>query len=166
MSKVITAQPLTRETFAEFGDVIEAAGEHYPINAGKAERFHALATADARGPNGKVVISIVKGTPYEFPLSLTMVERHPLGSQAFVPLSPRPYLVVVCHDMDGRPAEPHAFVTRSGQGVNYPANRWHAVLTPIGQDQDFLVVDRAGDGINLEEHFFDEPYQIHLPVEN
>jgi ureidoglycolate lyase len=166
MSKVITAQPLTRETFAEFGEVIEAAGEHYPINAGKAERFHALVTADARGPNGKIVISIVKGTPYEFPLSLTMVERHPLGSQAFVPLSPRPYLVLVCHNMDGGPGEPHAFVARSGQGVNYPANRWHAVLTPIGQDQDFLVVDRAGDGVNLEEHFFDEPYQIHLPVEN
>jgi ureidoglycolate lyase len=166
MSRKIVAQPLTREAFAEFGDVIEASGEHYPINSGKAERFHALATADARGPNGKVAISIVKGTPYEFPLSMNMVERHPLGSQAFVPLSPRPYLVVVCHDVGGRSGEPHAFVAHSGQGVNYPANRWHAVLTPIGQDQDFLVVDRTGDGVNLEEHFFDQPYEIHLPIED
>src|SRR5262249_24955623 len=110
VSRIITARPLTRQAFAEFGEVIEAAGEHYPINSGKAERYHALATAEARGPYAKVVISIVKGTAYDFPLRLTMVERHPLGSQAFVPLSPRPYLVVVCHDHDGRPGEPHAFV--------------------------------------------------------
>jgi ureidoglycolate lyase len=166
VSRIVTARPLTREAFAEFGEVIEAAGEHYPINGGKAERYHALATADAYGPNARVVISIVKGTPYDFPLRLAMVERHPLGSQAFVPLSPRPYLVVVCHDHDGRPGEPHAFVARAGQGVNYPRGRWHGVLTPIDQDQDFLVVDRGGDGVNLEEHFFDEPYQIHLPVED
>ena len=64
------------------------------------------------------------------------------------------------------PGEPHAFVTAPGQGVNYPRNRWHGVLTPIGEDQDFLVVDRGGDGVNLEEYFFDEPYEIHLPVED
>ena len=90
---------LTREAFAEFGDVIETGGDnHYPINGGKAERYHDLATAEAQGPNARVLISIVRGTPYEFPLKLTMVERHPLGSQAFIPLSPRPFLVVVCHD--------------------------------------------------------------------
>ena len=90
--------------------MIEAAGEHYPINGGKAERYHGLATADVDGPNAKVVISVVKGTPYDFPLRFTMVERHPLGSQAFVPLVPRPYLVVVCHDHGGRPGEPHASI--------------------------------------------------------
>ena len=52
---------------------------------------------------------------------------------------------------------------RPGQGVNYPRNLWHGVLTPIGEPQDFLVVDRGGDGVNLEEHFFAEPYEIHLP---
>jgi ureidoglycolate lyase len=167
VTRIITARPLTREAFAAFGDVIDAgsARQHYPINDGKAVRYHALARPEASGPNGHVLISIIRGTPYDFPLSLKMVERHPLGSQAFVPLSPRPYLVVVCHDHDGRPDEPNVFVTHPGQGVNYPANLWHAVLTPIGEDQDFLVVDRGGDGVNLEEHFFDEPYEIHLPVE-
>jgi ureidoglycolate lyase len=105
----------------------------------------------------------VRGTPYDFPLKLTMVERHPFGSQAFIPLSPRPFLVIVCHDSDEGPGEPHAFITAPGQGVNYPRNRWHGVLTPIGEIQDFLVVDRGGDGSNLEECHFSHAYEIDLP---
>ena len=76
-------------------------GVHYPINSGKTERYHALAKPEAIGPNGHLLISLAKATPYEFPLKLAMVERHPLGSQAFIPLSPRPFLVVVCHDENG-----------------------------------------------------------------
>ena len=69
--KRIVARPLTREAFAAFGDVIDTGGDnHYPINGGKAERYHDLATAEAQGPNGRVLISIVRGTPYEFPLKL------------------------------------------------------------------------------------------------
>jgi ureidoglycolate lyase len=167
MSRVITAKPLTGENFADFGQVIEIGGDnHYPINGGKAERFHALARADAQGPGGHVLISTVRGTPYAFPLKLKMVERHPFGSQAFIPLDPRPFLVVVCHDEDGRPGTPHAFLTKPGQGINYPRNSWHGVLTPIGEAQDFAIVDRGGEGNNLEEFFFDEPYEIHLPRRN
>ncbi|RWO81355.1 MAG: ureidoglycolate lyase [Mesorhizobium sp.] len=163
MSRIV-ARPLTRENFAEFGDVIDMGGDnHYPINGGKAERYHDLATAEAQGPNARVLISMVRGTPYDFPLKLTMVERHPFGSQAFIPLSPRPFLVVVCHDSDEGPGEPHAFITAPGQGVNYPRNRWHGVLTPIGEAQDFLVVDRGGDGSNLEECHFSHGYEINLP---
>lgn len=164
MSQAVTAQPLSRENFAPFGDVIDAGGDnHYPINAGKTERYHALARPEAIGPAGHVLISLAKATPYDFPLTLTMVERHPLGSQAFVPLSPRPFLVVVCHDEGGKPGLPQAFLAQPGQGVNYPRNTWHGVLTPIGEPQDFLIVDRGGDGNNLEEFFFAEPYEIHLP---
>jgi ureidoglycolate lyase len=94
-----------------------------------------------------------------------MVERHPLGSQAFMPLGGRPYLVVVCSDGPHGPQQPEAFVARGDQGVNYPPSRWHAVLTPIGEAQDFLVVDRGGGGINLEEFHFPEPYEIRLPTE-
>ncbi|RST86943.1 ureidoglycolate lyase, partial [Aquibium carbonis] len=157
--------PLTREAFAPFGDVIETEGaRHYPINGGKCERYHDLATVEAKGENARVLVSIFKGTPYPFPLELTLVERHPLGSQAFMPLTPAPFLVVVCPDgPGGGPGTPRAFVTRPGQGVNYPAGRWHAVLTPIGAPQDFLVVDRGGDGNNLEEHVFEEPWIVTLP---
>ncbi len=164
MSRVLTARTLTRENFGGFGEVIDMEGDlHYPINAGKAERFHALARAEAAGPNGHVLISMVRGTPYAFPLELAMVERHPLGSQAFMPLSPRPFLVVVCHDGEDGPGLPHAFVTQPGQGVNFPRDLWHAILTPIGAAQDYLVVDRGGDGSNLEEFFFPQPFEVRLP---
>ncbi len=165
MSRIVIALPLTRESFAPFGDVIDTGGDnHYLINGGKTERYHALARPEATGPGGHVLISIGKATAYELPLTLAMVERHPLGSQAFIPLSPRPFLVVVCHDENGRPGEPHAFMTQPGQGVNYPRNRWHGVLTPIGDAQDFLIVDRGGEGSNLEEFFFETPYEIRVPT--
>ena len=165
MSRIVTAIPLTRAAFAPFGDVIDTdCDTHYPINQGKCERYHDLAKVEAAGENARVLVSIFKGTPYPFPLKLEMVERHPFGSQAFMPLSPAPFLVVVCHDTPDGPGEPHAFITAPGQGVNYKRNLWHAVLTPIGEPQDFLVVDRGGDENNLEEHYFSEPWQIRLPA--
>jgi len=168
MTRIITARQLTRENFAPFGEVLDAKDwpNHYPINNGKCERYHDLTTAEAAGTNARVILSLFKGTPYDFPLKLTMVERHPFGSQAFMPLSPRPFLVVVAQDTPTGPGVPQAFITHPGQGVNYPKNLWHGVLTPIGEAQDFLVVDRAGEENNVEEHFFGEPYEIHLPVED
>ena len=164
MSRILTAKPLTRAAFAPFGDVIDTDWvNHFPINDGKCERYHDLAGVEAEGPEARVLISIFKATPYAFPLRLAMVERHPLGSQAFVPLSQAPFLVVVCPDGPDGPATPQAFVTAPGQGVNYRRNTWHAVLTPIGVDQDFLVVDRGGGGDNLDEHFFAEPWEVRLP---
>jgi ureidoglycolate lyase len=163
MARIVVAQPLNREAFAPFGEVIEIGGNrHFPINGGKAERYHALAAADATGQNAQVLISTVRSAPYELPLRLTMVERHPLGSQAFIPLQPRPFIVVVCHDEGGRPGMPHAFLAGPAQGVNYPRNSWHGVLTPIGEPQDFAIVDRGGDGVNLEEFYFDEPYEVRV----
>lgn len=162
--QIVVALPLTRENFAPFGDVIDTNGDnHYPINNGKCERYHALARAEAGGPNGHVIINLFKATPYAFPLKLSMVERHPFGSQAFIPLSPRPFLAVVAPDTPDGPGQPHAFVTAPGQGVNYSRNLWHGVLTPIGEPQEFVVVDRGGDGSNLEEFHFSHPYEIHLP---
>lgn len=164
MTRTLTAAPLTREAFAPFGDVLDTDWhDRFHINAGMAERFHDMAKVEATGPEAKVIISIFRGNPYPFPLQLKLVERHPFGSQAFMPLTPAPFLVVVCPDRLDGPGQPHAFVTAPGQGVNYHRNVWHAVLTPIGQKQDFLVVDRGGDGNNLEEFVFDEPFEIRLP---
>ena len=119
----ILARPLTREAFAPFGDVIDTDWpHHYPINQGKAKRYHGLAKVEAEGPGAEVLISIFHGTPYDFPLQLSMVERHPLGSQAFIPLGGRRFLVVVCPDENGRPGTPHAFVTTHSQGVSYRPN--------------------------------------------
>jgi ureidoglycolate lyase len=157
----ILIEPLTAEAFAPFGQVMEMAGaNHYPINGGMTERYHDLARVELSGMHARPLISIFRGQPYELPLTLKLVERHPLGSQAFYPLSDRPFLVVVAEDLSGVPATPRAFLTAPGQGVNIAMNTWHGVLTPLEAASDFLVVDRGGDGNNLEEYSFSTPYLI------
>lgn len=162
MSRHVAIKPLTAEAFAPFGDVVERRGEpSFQINAGMCDRFHDLARIDLAGEDARPIISIGHGRPYELPLKLSMVERHPLGSQAFIPLHDRPFLVTVAADEGGVPGEPVAFMTNGAQGVNYHRNTWHGVLTPLDTAGDFLIVDRAGKGENLEEHHFDEPYLIY-----
>ena len=164
MTRIITAVPLTAEAFAPFGNVIETEGAvERVINNGNCTRYHDLARVEAHGPNARVLVNIFRAGGYSFPLKLKHVERHPFGSQAFMPLSGRPFLVVVSREGDAGPGRPNAFITAPGQGVNYARNMWHGVLTPIGEAQDFLVVDRGGDGSNLEEFVFDEPWTIELP---
>src|SRR5689334_13555252 len=98
MSK-LAIEPLTADDFRDFGDVIETAGaHHYTINQGFAERFHALAQADCNHENGQVIISLFRGQPRPMPIAISLMERHPLGSQAFYPLQARDWLVVVAHD--------------------------------------------------------------------
>jgi len=157
----IYIEPLTRAAFAPFGDVIETAGAtHFAINGGMTERFHDLARIELAGAGARPLLSIFRGRPYELPLRLAMVERHPLGSQAFYPLSGRPFLAIVAPDEDGVPGTPRAFRTGPGQGINVARNGWHGVLTPLEAVSDFLVVDRGGEGNNLEEHHFDEPFLV------
>jgi ureidoglycolate lyase len=159
--RTIKAQPLTKADFAPFGEVIETDGaRHFAINSGNCERYHDLAQLDVRGENGRQIVSIFAASLYALPLKLSMVERHPLGSQAFIPLDQRPFLVIVAPDENGVPGTPLAFMTAPGQGVNYAANIWHGVVTPVGAAQRFVVIDRAGDGNNLEEHFYSEPFRI------
>ncbi len=161
MSRTVLIEPLTREAFAPFGQVLTTQdAHHFPINNGMTERFHDLANVEIDGENGRTLISIFRGQPYSLPLTLKLVERHPLGSQAFMPLHNRPFLVTVCPDDNGRPGTPRAFLTQPGAGINIGRNVWHGVLTALEAEGDFLVVDRGGDGVNLEEHVFDEPYEI------
>lgn len=159
--KAISIQPLTRAAFAPFGEVIERDGAaHFPINAGKCMRYHDLATVETAGQAARALISLLRGEPYALPLTLDMVERHPLGSQAFIPLSGNGFLVVVAEETEHGPAAPLAFRTAPGQGVNIRRNVWHGILTPLDTVTDFVVVDRGGDGVNLEEHFYPAPFRI------
>jgi len=159
--RVIRAEPLTAEAFAPFGAVIEARGEpSFQINQGKCDRFHDLARVEIADAEGAPGISIGHGRPYTLPLELRMVERHPEGSQAWIPLGGDPFLVVVAPDANGVPGRPRAFLTTPGQGVNYRRGTWHGVLTPLVRPQPFLIVDRVGPGTNLAEHYFDEPWII------
>jgi len=157
----IVIQPLTRETFSPFGDVIEMEGaSSFPINHGMCRRYHDLAKVETTGDNARTMISLLRGRPYELPLKLEMVERHPFGSQAFVPLSGNPFLVVAAHDQPDGPTDPVAFLTGPGQGVNIHRNVWHGILTPLEGQSDFVVIDRGGDGVNLQEHFYPEAFLI------
>jgi ureidoglycolate lyase len=159
----IFANPLTIEGFAPFGDVVDFNREpDFAINNGKCDRFHGLAITDVIGDEANTGISLGYGRPYEVPLTLKMVERHPLGSQAFIPLEEKPFLVIVAEDDDGLPKQPVAFLSEGGQGVNYHRNVWHGVLTPLDTPSKFLIVDRIGEGNNLEEHFFNEPYLVKI----
>lgn len=158
----IVLQPLTQAAFAPFGDVLEATGEpDRIINAGLCDRFHDLARLDFTGKDARAGISLFRSRARTLPYTLDMMERHPLGSQAFLPMSPDPFMVIVAPDDAGRPGTPLAFLTSPGQGVNYHRNTWHGVLTPLVDNALFAVVDRISDGINLEEFVFDEPWQVH-----
>ncbi len=159
--RTIVAEPLAREAFAPFGQVIESAGaHHYPINAGNCERYHDLARVELGGVHARPLISLLKSRSFSLPYALNLVERHPLGSQAFYPLSAHPFLVVVAPDDGGTPGMPRAFVTATGQGVNIAMNTWHGVLTPLDADAEFLCVDRGGEGNNLEEFTFAQPWVV------
>jgi ureidoglycolate lyase len=159
--KTIDIKPLTREAFAPFGEVIEQEGaSSFPINAGKCTRYHDLAKIETTGDKARPMISLLRGKPYALPLELGMVERHPFGSQAFIPLGESPFLVIVAEETEDGPGQPIAFRTAPGQGVNIGRNVWHGILTPLETVSDFAVIDRAGDGVNLEEHFYAEPFLI------
>ena len=157
----IVARPLTAEAFAPYGDVIEARGApSFQINGGMCDRFHDLARFEFLGEGARAGISLGVGRPYPLPLSFDLVERHPFGSQAFMPMTPDPFLVIVAPDEAGRPGTPLAFLTRPGQGVNYLRNVWHGVLTPLGREAPFLIMDRIGPGANLEEYRYPEPWTV------
>ncbi|MGA0827299.1 MAG: ureidoglycolate lyase [Gemmobacter sp.] len=160
MSRRIAPEPLEPAAFAPFGDVLEAEGApDRIINAGLCGRFHDRARLDF-GPAGRAGISIFRAELRRLPLTLDLLERHPEGSQAFVPMSADGFLVVVAPDAGGQPGRPRAFLTRPGQGVNVLRNTWHGVLTPLAGSGLFAVIDRIGPGANLEEHHLADPWTV------
>ncbi|MEQ8708847.1 MAG: ureidoglycolate lyase [Rhodospirillales bacterium] len=159
MTRDIFVQPLAAGAFAPFGDVIGISGEpDFIINRGMCGRYHDLAAPEVG--EGRAGISLFKSEARSFPYQLDMMERHPLGSQAFIPMTRDAFLVIVAPDDNGRPGQPVAFMTQPGQGVNYARNTWHGVLTPLAEPGLFAVIDRVGEGDNLEEYEFDVPFII------
>ena len=164
MTLQIAPEPLTRAAFAPFGDVIEMAGaEHYPINQGTTERYHDLAKVDVTDQGGRPLISIFRGQPRAQPIALELMERHPLGTQAFYPLQDRDWLLVVSASSDPLDVDAlRAFHATGSQGVSYARNIWHHPLLVLAPDSDFLIVDRGGPGDNLEEVRFGEDAPLAL----
>ncbi|GAB7536434.1 ureidoglycolate lyase [Burkholderia sp. 22PA0106] len=155
--KTLTIEALTREAFAPFGDVIETEGaKQIPINLGTTIRFHDLAHVDVNDEGGRTLVNLFRGQPRALPFEVTMLERHPLGSQAFLPLSTQPYLVVVAPAGELDATKIRAFVSSGWQGVNYAKGVWHHPLIALEEVSDFVVVDRGGEGLNLNEQVLGE----------
>ena len=150
--------PLSKEGFAHFGEVIETGGaRHFTINDGTSERFHDLARIDVADGSGHPLISIFRATPRPVPIEIRLMERHPLGTQAFMPLSAQPFLVVVARARDTVARESLvAFLVPRGTGISYAKNVWHHPVLALNEVSDFLVVDRGGAGDNLEEFHLDD----------
>jgi ureidoglycolate lyase len=159
MDRTIRTEPLTAEVFAPFGDVLAAAGApDRIINEGLCGRFHDRARLDFG--TGRAGISVFDAVPRRLPYDLTLVERHPGGSQAFLPMTAHPFLVIVAADEGGRPGRPRAFLSSGAQGINLHRGTWHGVLTPLAAPGLFAVVDRIGEGANLEEYRYDAPWRV------
>jgi ureidoglycolate lyase len=152
MMRELTPEPLTAEAFAPFGSVIEASDDavRIDINQGHAVRYDRLAEIDVADEGGVGVISLFRARPLGA-LVLKLFERHPLGSQSFVPLSGRPYLVAVAPAGAFDAAQVRLFRAEGHQSVHYRKGVWHHFLLALDSESDFLVVDRAGPGDNLEE---------------
>ena len=154
-------EALTAEGFSAYGDVIECAGhDSFQINNGMADRYHALARVEVDQPDGIPIISLVTSRKYTMPHIINMVERHPLGSQAFIPLEKTPFVIIVARqtEQEGN-FKLNAFMTNGEQGINYFPGTWHGLLlTPI-EAMTFVCVDRSGPGENCDEFYFDKANQ-------
>ena len=155
----ISIQPMDAASFASFGDVLTLKSKpDKMINQDMCGRHHDLAKLDFT--DGQAGISLFDAVPRQLPYTLDLMERHPLGSQAFIPLHEHSFLVIVASDMGGKPGEPLAFLTAPRTGINIYKNTWHGVLTPLQAPGMFAVIDRVGKGKNLEEYWLDEKYII------
>ena len=160
MQPQIIAQPLTAAAFAPFGDVLDCAGPpDRIINAGLCGRWHDRARLDM-GPDGRAGISLFRSDLRRLPFVCDLLERHPLGAQAFVPISMDAFMVIVADDDAGRPGAIRAFLTAPGQGINILRNTWHGVLTPLSGPGLFAVIDRIGPGTNLHEYRLATPVTV------
>ena len=154
--RLLRPEPLTRDAFRPFGEVIEMEGSaHYTINQGFTERFNDVCFVDVAPEGGATNVSLFLSQPREAPVAIKLMERHPLGSQAFVPLQDRPWLVLVAADAHDF-ASYRAFTATGRQGVNYARNTWHHPLLVLDAESRFLIIDRKGPGNNLEEVWFKE----------
>tara|TARA_R110000744_G_scaffold22554_1_gene57664 strand:- start:1302 stop:1808 length:507 start_codon:yes stop_codon:yes gene_type:complete len=150
--QVITPKPLTQEAFSAFGDVIEAdaGAKIIEINDGFTQRYHDLAKVDVSDNAGHAIINIFRSTPLAQPIAVKMMERHPHGSQAFIPMGQNPYLVVVAPAGEFDVNKLEIFIANSDQGVNYHKGTWHHFCLALRGESDFLVVDRGGEGDNCD----------------
>ncbi len=173
---ILTAKLLTKAAFLPFGDVIEVTDqtEKKAINYGLTQRYNALANIDVTENMGAGIISVFRSTPKNESennlatgqIMIDCMERHPLSSQAFYPLSAKPYLVVVAPLGEFDKTKIQVFLAQQNQGVNYHKGTWHHYCLALQQVSDFLVIDRQGSGENCDEVSLSTPITIHYDLNN
>ena len=149
----LRAEPLTVEGFRPFGEVIDTrTARQVPINYGLTTRFHDLATVDVTGDGARVLVNVFRSQPIALPHRVEVMERHPLGSQVFIPVGTARVLVLVAlGERHPDVSSFRLFITDGKQGVNYARNTLHHYQMVLDEPADFLVVDRGGPGDNLDE---------------
>lgn len=152
MTHELIPEPLTVESFRAYGDVIDTSdATAVDINDGTTRRYDDLARIETSAGGGRPALSIFRATARAFPLALVELERHPLGSQAFVPLRGQSFVVVVAPAGETvAPGDIRAFVATGGQGVNLAPGVWHHPLIAVADGSEFVVIDRAGPGANCD----------------
>lgn len=162
---VLTAEPLTAEAFAPYGDVIQTVGEAEPINQGMGQRFREVATVDVLNEGGRPAISRIRCLPEQVPVPLRLMERHPLSTQAFIPTDGgQRYIVVVAPaGAQPRPEDFRAFLCSGGQGISYGRGTWHHPMIVLDGECDFTEIHRAGTGANCDEVELQDRAEVRLP---
>ncbi len=160
--KLLVPQPLTAEAFERFGEVISAGGHTAElINAGHTQKFTDLAGIDTTAEGGSTAVHIYRSQPLSLPLEIKVMERHPLGSQAFMPLHNRPFLVIVAPAGEVLESDDvRAFLSNGQQGINLRRGTWHHYQISLQQVSDYLVIDRMGPGANFEQRQLSPPLLI------
>lgn len=165
MNQAIQIQPLTKENFAPFGEVIACEdNDFFHINDAHTERYHALVQTEIEGEarTGISIFRNIKTTT--LPFEISMLERHPIGSQAFIPMQGQKFLVIVAPNLNANEpdlSQLKAFMTNGSQGVNYRAGTWHHPLLTLESPSDFAVIDRIGSGQNCDVFQFPHNYSVY-----
>lgn len=164
MTITVPLQPLSAAQFAAFGDVIECTGQPLSINQGKTERYHALSLPQVAGEGARIGMSIFRNLQASsLPLQIDMLERHPQGSQSFIPMDGQVFVIVVALPLNDRQPDEgqvYAFLSNGQQGITYAKGVWHHPLITLEAPSNFLVVDRIGTGPNCDIHQLSQSYMI------
>ena len=157
MDTIIKPIKITKENFSDFGDLISSENiKPIDINAGYAKRYDDLANINTQKDEGKTIISIFSALKRNFPMKIDMMEKHPLGSQAFMPMIETTFLAFVAPPGDLPEINKiKSFIVPPKKGINYKPGVWHFPLIST-EDTSFLVIDRKGNGDNLIIHNFDK----------
>ena len=161
----LVLEPLTEEAFAPFGEVIQRQGvTPQSIDYGRTQKFADLARIDTVEEGGEPTVHLYRSQAVTLPFQIKRMERHPLGSQAFMPLHQQPFPVIVAPPGDDPEIQAiRGFISNGEQGINLHKGVWHHYQVSLSGICDYLVIDRSGPQNNCEEWLLDRPLMITVP---